>query len=70
LTGNHAFEFLPSEKNPGGTKLIQSESFTGILTFYMGPSMPGGKKTVKGFQLVNEQLKAKAEELAAKGAGQ
>ncbi|KAH6725033.1 hypothetical protein BKA61DRAFT_42168 [Leptodontidium sp. MPI-SDFR-AT-0119] len=49
IIGTHTFEFFPSENptNPGGTKLVHREDFTGLLEFLMGgrwPAWAGGQR--------------------------
>lgn len=62
--GSHGFHYAPSQKTPGGTTLRQWEDFSGLLAFYMRPGMPGGKKTLKGFEGLSADVKARAEALS------
>jgi hypothetical protein len=61
--GDHFFRFEDSKKTPGSTTFCQGEEFTGILSFLMG-NLFGygfGPKTLRGFEKVNQDLKAKVE---------
>ena len=54
--GRHRFEL---HAHDGGTRLVQSETFSGILS---GPIMRKiGKLTEEGFDSMNEALKSQAE---------
>lgn len=57
--GAHAF--VVSETGDGGTLLTQSETFRGLLVGVMGSTL---ERTERGFVLMNEALKARAEHLA------
>lgn len=61
FTGEHFFRFEASTKTPGGTTLKQGETFTGALSFLVGPTWSFGKKTVDQFESFNESLKKRAE---------
>jgi hypothetical protein len=66
VIGEHIFQFLDSEENPGGTKLIQTEDITGVLQFLFAPWWPewlGGinKKSTNSFNELNSNLKEWAE---------
>ncbi len=55
--GRHRFELRP---DAGGTRLTQSETFTGVLVPLMARSLDRG--TAAGFAVMNEALKARAEQ--------
>lgn len=61
--GRHRFELIP---HGDGTRLIQTESFTGMLVPMLRQSLDTG--TVAGFRAMNVALKARAEAVAAKAA--
>lgn len=61
FTGDHVFEFHPSESTPGGTKFIQYEDFSGLLSFTMKPEKKSGQMNLEGFKQLNEDLKKKVE---------
>jgi hypothetical protein len=61
--GRHRFELTPSG---AGTRLVQRETFTGLLVPLMARSLDG--PTAAGFALMNDALRARAEEQHA-GAG-
>ncbi|KAL9622063.1 MAG: hypothetical protein Q9160_003562 [Pyrenula sp. 1 TL-2023] len=61
INGTHGFTFEEIDGGKG-TRLTQWEEFSGAMSFFMKPSMPGGKKTAEGFVLLNGDLKKKAEE--------
>ncbi|KAL7005593.1 hypothetical protein EMMF5_004838 [Cystobasidiomycetes sp. EMM_F5] len=63
LNGTHEYSFKPSSVTPGGTTFTQTEWFSGILSPFMLPSMPGGKKTQLGFDSINKDVKTRAESL-------
>lgn len=65
LSGEHTFHFAPSTKTPNGTTLIQTEIFTGLLSFLFGPNASMGKHTQKQFEALNTSLKKKVEAKAA-----
>jgi hypothetical protein len=58
--GRHRFEV---EASPTGSKLIQSESFDGVLVRFMRKSLDN--QTKAGFQAMNSALKARAESVVA-----
>ena len=58
--GRHRFDI---EASPTGTKLIQSESFDGVLVRFMRKSLD--TQTKAGFEAMNVALKARAESVAA-----
>lgn len=61
LTGTHTFDFQPGVQ-ADITTFTQSESFTGILSYFMdSPTSMGGKKTLAAFEEVNADLKRYAE---------
>lgn len=57
--GEHAFEL--ATLTDGGTRLTQSEFFTGLLARLIFPSMEAA--TTAGFQAMNQALKQRAETL-------
>ena len=59
--GDHVFEFLPSEKNPGGTMFLHYEEFSGMFAHTMKPEKKSGQKNFEGFQAFNEDLKRRVE---------
>jgi hypothetical protein len=61
--GRHRFELVP---HGDGTRLIQTESFTGMLVPILRKSLDTG--TVAGFRAMNAALKARAEAVAPGGA--
>jgi hypothetical protein len=65
LSGEHAFRFEPSKKTPNGTTLIQTENFTGLLSFLFGPNASMGKQTQQQFEALNVSLKKRLEKSAA-----
>jgi len=54
--GRHRFEI---EAVSGGTRLVQSEEFTGVLVPLLAKSLDRG--TVAGFEAMNQALKERAE---------
>ncbi|WEV76584.1 SRPBCC domain-containing protein [Janibacter cremeus] len=62
--GRHRFVLVP---HGDGTRLIQSESFTGILVPLLRKSLDAGTRA--GFQAMNVALKARAEAMTPGGAG-
>lgn len=61
FTGDHVFEFQASEANPGGTKFVQYEDFSGLLSFTMKPEKKSGASNLEGFTSFNNDLKKKVE---------
>lgn len=59
--GHHTYEFIPIE-NGTKTKLVQEEEFTGIMSSPLLYFIKG--VTTKGFNQLNEDLKARVEKLA------
>ncbi len=55
--GEHIFEI--EESGDGSCRFVQREQFTGILTSLMLRFI--GKKTLRGFEIMNTALKARAE---------
>jgi hypothetical protein len=55
--GRHRFELHPVA---GGTRLVQSEVFTGVLVPFVARTLDRG--TAAGFALMNAALKARAEQ--------
>jgi hypothetical protein len=60
--GRHRFELFP---HGGGTRLIQSETFTGVLVPLLRKSLDTG--TVAGFRAMNAALRTRAEAVALGG---
>ncbi len=58
--GRHRFELHRADR---GTRLVQSEVFTGVLVPFVARSLDRG--TAAGFALMNAALKAQAEKLPA-----
>ena len=58
--GRHRFELHPTPS--GGTRLVHSEVFTGLLVPIMGAKLY--ERTEAGFVAMNEALKARAEAAA------
>ena len=54
--GRHRFEVHPSAT---GTRLVQRETFTGLLVPFLAKSLDG--PTAEGFALMNDALRARAE---------
>lgn len=66
IVGRHIFQFLESEMNPGGTRLVQTEDISGPLQFLFEPWWPewlGGIERVatNKFNELNGHLKERAE---------
>ena len=61
--GRHRFELVP---HGHGTRLIQTETFTGLLVPLLRKSLDTG--TIAGFRAMNIALKARAEAVAPGGA--
>jgi len=61
--GEHAFRFRPSAFSPGHTVLVQEEQFSGMLSFLVGPTWSGGKKTKAAYEGFNCELKERVEGL-------
>ena len=59
--GDHEWNFKASSQTPGGTTLVQSEQFTGLLSFFMNEGSSSHENTKKGFQGFNEELKRRCE---------
>ena len=57
--GRHTFTLEPV---PGGTRLTQAETFTGVLVPLLASTLA---KTESGFRQMNEALKTRAERVAA-----
>jgi hypothetical protein len=55
--GRHRFDLAPNEN--GGTRLTQSEQFSGILVRFMRRSLD--TQTIAGFEAMNAALKARVE---------
>lgn len=62
FTGDHCFEFHPSEKSVGGTRFVQYEDFSGLLSFTMKTTKKSGEQNLEGFVKFNEDLKRRCEE--------
>lgn len=62
IAGLHTFEFGSSAAIPGGTTFVQSEEYSGLLSFLMTPSLLG--KKIKGqFEEFNADLKKRVENM-------
>jgi hypothetical protein len=59
--GDHVFEFVPSEKTPGGTTFIHYEDFAGMFAHTMRPDKKSGQANFAGFRAFNEDLKRRVE---------
>lgn len=64
FTGDHVFEFQPSQKTAGGTTFVHFEDFSGMLSFTMKAEKKSGLTNLEGFTAFNNDLKRKAEESA------
>ena len=64
MDAEHVFELEPI---PGGTRLHQSERFTGLLVPFLASSLDRG--TLPAFGLMNAALKSRAEAAVAAGRG-
>lgn len=62
--GRHRFELVPHGE---GTRLIQTECFTGMLVPFLRSSLD--TRTLAGFRAMNDALKARAETATPEGAG-
>ncbi|KAI5450247.1 hypothetical protein NCC49_003264 [Naganishia albida] len=63
--GKHMFLLSPSTEEPGKTVLVHREEFSGALYVPIMDWMGAGEKTKKGFEKFNEEVKARAEKMAA-----
>ena len=61
--GRHRFELV--ELPDGGTRLVQSETFSGLLVRASGRTLDS---TIDGFEAMNEAVKQRAETVAAAAA--
>ncbi|CCF42650.1 hypothetical protein CH063_12591 [Colletotrichum higginsianum] len=61
FNGLHQFYFQPSQVNPGGTRFVQIENFSGLLAFLMRPGWSFREKTLTGWNQFNEELKKEVE---------
>jgi hypothetical protein len=61
--GRHRFDLAPTP--PGGTHVIHSEYFSGVLVRLLRKSLD--TKTKQGFEEMNTVLKARAERVARTG---
>ncbi|KAH7177020.1 hypothetical protein EDB81DRAFT_898625 [Dactylonectria macrodidyma] len=61
FTGTHEFHFYPSSQHPGGTTFTQTENFSGLLAFVMGPGWSARKKTLENWNTFNADLKKEVE---------
>lgn len=61
FTGDHAFEFHPSEITPGSTRFAHYEDFSGILSFMMSAKSSSGASAIEGFDKFNKDLKERCE---------
>lgn len=64
--GEHRFEIEPLDDDR--SRLVQSERFAGLLVRPITALV--GRETERGFRATNEALKARAESMAAAGAGE
>ncbi|KAF7196985.1 hypothetical protein HII31_01685 [Pseudocercospora fuligena] len=62
FTGDHCFEFHPSQNSAGGTRFLQYEDFSGLLSFTMKSTKKSGEQNSEGFVKFNEDLKRRCEE--------
>ncbi|KAI1116745.1 hypothetical protein F5Y14DRAFT_54180 [Nemania sp. NC0429] len=64
LLAEHSFRFEPSQTTPGHTTFVNSEEFSGALTYltYLTGSKHQGESS-PGFEMFNKSLKARAESL-------
>jgi hypothetical protein len=63
FTGEHSFKFEPCAAAPGTTTFVQSEAFSGVLSFLVAPSTNLGKQIHTRFDGLNSDIKARAESL-------
>jgi hypothetical protein len=63
FTGEHCFRFEPSKITPGGTTFVQSEKFSGVLSFLIAEGTAFAKQTREGFEGFNGDLKKKCESM-------
>ncbi|KAI1190783.1 hypothetical protein F5B17DRAFT_427259 [Nemania serpens] len=72
LLAEHSFLFEPSKTTPGHTTFVNSEEFSGVLTYltyltYLTGKPQGGDSSSSssspGFEMFNQSLKARAESL-------
>ncbi|KAH7305797.1 hypothetical protein B0I35DRAFT_399728 [Stachybotrys elegans] len=64
FSGQHYFQFNPSQQNPGGTTFVQKEDFGGILTTMLSPFVHYFKLQDRpnvGWETFNADLKRQAE---------
>ncbi|KAK1585574.1 uncharacterized protein LY79DRAFT_518511 [Colletotrichum navitas] len=61
FTGRHEFYFKPSDVNPGGTRFVQAEEFSGLLAFVMAPGWSFRDKSLAGWNEFNADLKKEVE---------
>jgi hypothetical protein len=64
MDAEHTFELQPQ---PGGTRLVQSETFRGILVPFVAASLD--RSTLPAFEAMNEALRRRAEEPSPARAG-
>ncbi|KAI8186673.1 hypothetical protein KHU50_001292 [Colletotrichum sp. SAR 10_65] len=64
FSGAHSFYFRASEKTPGGTTMIQTEDFSGLLAFLMKPFWGFEKKTLANWREFDADIKKESERLA------
>jgi hypothetical protein len=57
FTGEHTFRFENSKTTPGGTTMVQSEKFSGVLSFLVADGTGFAKTTREGFEGFNADLK-------------
>lgn len=61
FVGEHSFQFEPSVKTPGGTRLVQKEEISGLLSFIFREGWAMERKMKAGFEGFNEDLKRRVE---------
>ena len=59
--GRHRFELVATPT--GGTRLVQAESFSGVIVRFLRKSLD--TQTVQGFELMNTALRTRAENVMA-----
>ncbi|KAG7562738.1 hypothetical protein FFLO_01799 [Filobasidium floriforme] len=61
FSGDHSFQFNPSQSTPGHTTFVHGEDFSGMLSFLVGPTWSMGKSTRDNYEKYNVELKARVE---------
>ncbi|KAK2730034.1 activator of hsp90 atpase 1 family protein [Colletotrichum kahawae] len=64
FSGAHSFYFRASEKTPGGTTMIQTEEFSGLLAFLMKPFWGFKKKTLANWREFDADFKKESERIS------